>query len=316
MKILTIYFQYLRAEAHYQFLLLLQKLFNIYTPVAAIVADLLPRFNELLALEGKLVDAIRASEYTAELAEADHRVDRDIVGINKIIESGLHHYDPNVAKSARILELRMKSFRGDIEKKTYEEEAAAVKILVADFQTTYAAHIATLALTDWVIELAAAQTEFERLFLLRNTELADRPQERLREVRKEMDAVYRLIVERIDAYNVLHKDDPTCLQFVNELNREITYFNEHTHRPAKKDLSVGDHAVVEPIPTQPYTGKAVTVIPKVHYREDEKQTVELVFAVDFTVTYKNNTKVGTANLVIHGKGKYKGQKTVTFNIAR
>ncbi|MDR3236031.1 MAG: hypothetical protein LBT48_04805 [Prevotellaceae bacterium] len=53
-----------------------------------------------------------------------------------------------------------------------------------------------------------------------------------------------------------------------------------------------------------------------HYREEGKPTVELVFAKDFDVTYKNNTDVGTADLTIHGKGAYKGQKLTTFNIAR
>ncbi|MDR3261023.1 MAG: hypothetical protein LBT78_04225 [Tannerella sp.] len=36
---------------------------------------------------------------------------------------------------------------------------------------------------------------------------------------------------------------------------------------------------------------------------------------DFTVTYRKNIEVGTADLIIHGKGAYKGTKTVTFNIA-
>lgn len=38
--------------------------------------------------------------------------------------------------------------------------------------------------------------------------------------------------------------------------------------------------------------------------------------VDFSVTYRNNVNVGTATLILHGKGAYKGQKIVTFNIAR
>jgi hypothetical protein len=74
--------------------------------------------------------------------------------------------------------------------------------------------------------------------------------------------------------------------------------------------------VVETIDTQKYTEKAVTPIPRGYYREEGKPTVELVFAKDFSVTYKNNKEVGTAELTLHGKGAYKGQKTVTFNIAR
>jgi hypothetical protein len=104
--------------------------------------------------------------------------------------------------------------------------------------------------------------------------------------------------------------------FIAELNAIITYFNDHTHRHARKDLSEGDHTVVEPVETQPYTGRPITVVPKVYYREDGKQTENLALGKDFSVTYKNNTNVGTANLTIHGTGKYKGTKTVTFNIAR
>jgi hypothetical protein len=49
MKILKIYFSYLRNEAHYQFLLIVQKLFASYTQVANIVSDLL---SQLYPLDG------------------------------------------------------------------------------------------------------------------------------------------------------------------------------------------------------------------------------------------------------------------------
>jgi hypothetical protein len=77
-----------------------------------------------------------------------------------------------------------------------------------------------------------------------------------------------------------------------------------------------DYCVVEPIDTQKYTEKAVVPIPKAYWRGNEKHaTVELVFAKDFSLTYKNNIKIGTAEVTLHGKGAYKGQKTATFNIA-
>jgi hypothetical protein len=107
----------LRNEAHYQFLLLVQKLFSTYPAVAALVTDLLTPFFDLLALEGKLVDALRRSGYTEELAEADQRVDRDIVGINATVESALHHFDPAMVAAAKHVSIRLKSFRGEIDKK-------------------------------------------------------------------------------------------------------------------------------------------------------------------------------------------------------
>jgi hypothetical protein len=154
----------------------------------------------------------------------------------------------------------------------------------------------------------------ERLFAQRNADLADRPQESMKDVRKNIEAAYRKITGRIDAA-VIMNNDGTCDEFIAQLNEKITYENNRHHH-AKKDLAATDHCVVEPIDTQTFTGKAVTPLPAAHYREDDKPTTELVFAKDFEVTYKNNTDVGTADLVIHGKGEYKGQKTVTFNIAR
>jgi hypothetical protein len=199
----------------------------------------------------------------------------------------------------------MKSFRGVIEKKAYEEESGAVKILVRDLQTTYAPQVSYLNFYSWVNEIENAQQEFERLFLLRNDELADRPHEKLKDVRKEIDVVYRRMVGQIDSYTVLNGDTSTE-PFVRRINEEIVYFNEHTHHHAKKDIA---KAAVDSIPDQMYAGKPVVLIPAV-FDEDK----ELVFSQDFELSYKNNNAVGTADVIIHGKGAFKGKKIVSFNI--
>jgi hypothetical protein len=252
-----------------------------------------------------LVDQVRKSGYTAELAETDARLDRDIVGLNSAIDAALHHFDPETVKAAKTLDVLMKSFRGEIEKKAYEEESGAVKILVRDLQTTYATQVSYLNFHSWVTEIDSAQQEFERLFLLRNDELADRPHEKLKTVRKEIDAVYRRMVGQIDAYTVLNGDASTE-PFVRRINEEIVYFNEHTHHHAKKDIA---KAAVNNIADQVYAGKPVVLIPEV-FDEDK----ELVFSQDFELSYKNNNAVGTADVIIHGKGAFKGKKIVSFNI--
>jgi hypothetical protein len=314
-KIKTIHLNYLRNEAHYEYLVVFKNLLVRFPAIMSLlIAAVYEKFMALLQLEGKLVDAAKKSDYTQKIADADHRVDNDLIGLREAIVSATRHFDPAIADAAKSLYNRMKAF-GSISQKSYEEETAAVNILLADLQGEYAQRVNIVGLNAWVTELAAAEAEFEQLLALRSEEAAGKPQERQKDVRREIDVVYHQLTERIDA-NAVIAEPGTYDEFIDLLNVEITYFNEHTHRHARKDLSVGDHTVVEPIPTQPYTGKAVTVIPKVHYREDEKKTVELVFAVDFSVTYKNNKDVGTANLIIHGKGKYRGQKTVTFNIAR
>ncbi|MDR1346328.1 MAG: DUF6261 family protein [Bacteroidales bacterium] len=305
MKIKKIHLEYLRNEAHYQFMLLVQKLFAAYPATSDIVADLIPALLDLTKTEGQLVDALKASQYTEQIAEADRRVDRDITGINAAIASALRHYDPAVAKAARELEVRMKSIRGEIAKKAYGEESAAVKILLADLRNIYTSQVTLLGLSGWVTELNEAQAAFEQLFILRNSELAARPQEKLQAVRKEINSVYRSIVERIDAYGILNSIDITR-KFIGELNREVEYFNEHSRQHAKMDI---DKAAVASIPDQIWEGKPVIVLPVVTYEGDE-----LVFTKDYELSYRDNVHPGTAAVLIHGKGTFQGLKTVSFNI--
>jgi hypothetical protein len=305
MKIEKIYFSRLRNEAHYQFLLLLRKLFAAHSDVEAIVAPLRSNFDDLLSTEGKLVDAVRGSKFTEKLKLADERVDKAITGINNTIEAGLHHYDLQVEDAAKVLAIRMKAFRGEIEKKAYEEESAAVKILVKDFLLVYTEQVTLLNLTGWVTEVGAAQKAFEELFIERNAELAARTDQTLVEVRHEIETVYRGMIDLISA-SILINGSSEVETFVEQLNRQVAYFNEHAHHQKKHDLK---DAFVENIPDQPFEGEPITYLPTVRY-EDKK----LVFARDYDLLYKDNEVPGTATIIIRGKGGYTGKTEVRFNI--
>lgn len=57
-----------------------------------------------------------------------------------------------------------------------------------------------------------------------------------------------------------------------------------------------------------YTGKAIKPTVRVYDGET------LLTNKSYSVSYKNNTKVGTASVIIKGKGNYTGSYTMTFNI--
>jgi hypothetical protein len=304
-KIKFIHFKYLRREAHYQFLELFNRLLDSYLEVKEIVGVFYIEFSQLLAKEKKLADAQKNSDYTAQIVAADHRDDRLLIGIKKIISIATRHFNPIIAEAAISLQNRLKPF-GDIIRKSYEEEAAAIRILLADFQGEYAEKVDLVGLTSWIMELEIAVTDFERLLQLRNTEQAAKPLERLREIRTEIEDVYRKMIDRFNAFCTIEEKE-VYTEFINQLNVQIDYFNEHNHRQSSKDIKV---AVVKPIPTQIYKGKAITIIPEVSIGE-----TELVFGKDFTLTYKNNESVGNAEIIVHGKGAYKGNKSITFFIS-
>ncbi|MBR1751502.1 MAG: leucine-rich repeat protein [Ruminococcus sp.] len=62
--------------------------------------------------------------------------------------------------------------------------------------------------------------------------------------------------------------------------------------------------------TQTYTGKALKPSPTVLLNP----CTQLVKGVDYTVSYKNNKKVGKATITITGKGNYTGSVSKTFSI--
>ncbi|MBR3159182.1 MAG: hypothetical protein IKF14_08795 [Atopobiaceae bacterium] len=71
---------------------------------------------------------------------------------------------------------------------------------------------------------------------------------------------------------------------------------------------VSDAEVVG-ISEQTYTGMPLK--PKLVVKQDGRT---LKAGTDYSVTYKNNVKVGTATATIKGKGAYRGSKSVTFQI--
>ncbi len=79
-----------------------------------------------------------------------------------------------------------------------------------------------------------------------------------------------------------------------------------TAEKTKIDIS---EAKVTTVKDQIYTGKAVKPAVIVKY-----DNTKLIKGTDYTVTYKNNRKVGTAAVTITGKGSYTGTKTVYFDI--
>lgn len=67
--------------------------------------------------------------------------------------------------------------------------------------------------------------------------------------------------------------------------------------------------VFKTVEKQEYTGKAIK--PGVTVKDG---SYTLKKGTDYTISYSNNTKIGTAKALIKGKGKYSGSKKVSFQI--
>ncbi|HCL21242.1 MAG TPA: hypothetical protein DHW47_04800 [Oscillibacter sp.] len=113
---------------------------------------------------------------------------------------------------------------------------------------------------------------------------------------------------------------PTYFQFtpvdpltVNNKEVTISYTEGNVTKTAKQKITVNPKVLtanmVQPIASQPYTGS--TIEPTVTVKDGSKT---LTAGTDYTVTYKDNTDVGTAKVIVTGKGNYTGSVETKFNI--
>ncbi|MGN0577208.1 MAG: hypothetical protein ACI4J4_01175 [Ruminiclostridium sp.] len=111
---------------------------------------------------------------------------------------------------------------------------------------------------------------------------------------------------------VLHgtvMDGTICVFPTADVTKNITPefdFSKKVSEGSSKKLS---SLKISTISDKTYTGKAIK--PSVTVKNGSKT---LKNGTDYTLTYKNNTKIGKASVTIKGKGDYTGSKTIDFNI--
>ncbi|MDR3308932.1 MAG: DUF6261 family protein [Tannerella sp.] len=286
--------------------------FVIFKDVALLVPDELAEFNRLLAIERAVHNFDRKSPFTVRIHENDENTVRDMHGLTHSIKAALYSHDPQVVKSARILDERLQQL-GIIYNMHFDEQTATITKLTDDFTGRLAADATKVGVNLWVTYIMEDNEAIKSLMSKRAAEISNRPSGDMRfGIRPEIEAVYKRITGIINA-NIVSNGEALCGDFVRQLNVKIAYVNEHdVHHHNLKNIA---DAIAAPIPVQTCTGKVIIPIPELHYAEEGRPTVELIFTVDFTVTYKDNLNAGDAEIIVHGKGNFKGQKIITFNIA-
>jgi hypothetical protein len=277
--------------------------------VAALMLDL----NVWMTRGQAVLDWLARSAYTKAIEAADAKLDELLVGINSVVEAGRHSFAPALQDSAERLYNMLKQY-GRVSRESYDAEVGAVRELIRQFTGPFSHDVDNLGLGMWVQYLQLDVDDLDRLLRLREAEQGTKPPYTADEVRKGLRDVYHNITAVIEGHAVA-ETAPDFAAFIDLVNPAIVHLNEEFHR-AKKDLSVGGRVVFADIAKQFFTGKPITVIPKVYFRIAGEEAVELVLGKDFSVTFKNNTDVGTATVTIHGKGAYTGQASTTFNIER
>jgi hypothetical protein len=280
---------------------------------------LITSYRDKVLQEENIYKWMRKSEFTEKKAEADHARDRALTGMLGIVRTNMKHFDPAIRDNATHVYNLLSNY-GDLTRAGYDAETAGIESIVARLTSAdYLPAVQNLGLMPWITELEAQNALFKSYVGDVSQEQIEKPTISQRVARQETDVALQHITTRVTALVHLNGVDDYAV-FVTEFNVLVNHYNTLLHEHYGRLHSRTDitPAVIAPIAPQPYTGKPVYVIPAVTLAKTAKDgsvtEVELVFSVDYTVSYRSNINPGTATLIITGIGLYTGEIVTTFNI--
>lgn len=252
------------------------------------------------------LDRPRSSLFTERIKQANDICDATVDDIKRSIKAGNKSTVADKASAGEILKHFMKPF-WNINRKPLPSQISMTGELLLRYTG------------DAVLQQAAQTLSIDGLFTAlapQNTVLSNLYNRRLAEYAAETPSASGIKHTVVEDYNAV------CSVILRAVNIEpvqealVAVFNgaDSIRRkysallPAKINIA---GAVTEPLLSYEYTGKAITPIPVMYY-----EGRELVFAVDFSVSYKNNVEVGEATVIMYGKGRFCGTHIRKFNIVK
>ncbi len=219
MKVRNMALSRLNNEEHCQFHTEFEELVTGYTPETLNVTEDYAAYLPVLSTEKEVLNILVTSAFTNEKEDADRYRDSIARGITNLVKSATKHFNPEVRKAASRIQIVLDEY-GNIMKRSYVEETAAVSSLTSRLESDYADDVALVGLAPWITELKAANQGFQDVEKQQNDEEIAKGIWRMKEIRVEVDAAYRKLVDRINASIIINGEE-LYVDFVNEVNQRI-----------------------------------------------------------------------------------------------
>lgn len=206
----------LRNEEHFQFGTDILKILSDHNPEALKIQHEVLNYADCQAQEGILLNQISTSASTKSLAELDGERDDLFRGLVLTAKGALYHFDAEKRSRAGKLSIILAEY-GNIARKSYDAESAALSKLTAEAKSIYKDVFEGVGLLEWIDRLEAVNNEFQAVMHERYQETAEKQEGSLREFRLESDAAYLSLMDKLDAF-MLITGDAMYAACIKELN--------------------------------------------------------------------------------------------------
>jgi hypothetical protein len=229
-------YQYTNA-LHLQFFIALVTLIKKFGVNILKIGALFDKICSAIEKEESAYKVIRKSDISNLKAESDHVRDDIVVGIKKLLESALHHFDAAIREAAYRLKIVFDTYDNPtpLIHLSYDAETLSINNMLQEWENKYMADLEILGLITWVKELRDRNNAFDELTKRYSEQLAEKTPLRPKEVRRETDELYKQIILVINANiimeteeneNVKNDGESAFAPFVNELNVLIKHYND------------------------------------------------------------------------------------------
>jgi len=222
MKAQNITFGRMRNDEHFQFhtefIELVKRSGAANLKVEAQFEAYLPCFHRA----DEALKKIPKSALTEEIQKADKRRDSAFTALVYKHRSALSDFRPEIQQAAKKLSILFNTY-GNLSRKPLVEQTSGIYNIMQELRGGYAEAIQTLELQELVDELEAAGNHFSLLYRQRLDESAQKTKTVLSQERKNMDAAYRQLVQRLNAL-ILVEGEAAFADFVQALNTLISKY--------------------------------------------------------------------------------------------
>ncbi len=220
-RILTLFLYRLRNGEYFQFMSDFKSLLLSLNPATIHSETEFAQFETALTKLDEELRVDQGSVLTEELQNLDQDRDNMWRAIEMRIDATLLCTIAEEAEAAKRLK-RLFNLYGDLRRISYNEETAGLTNLLGDLaKPVHAGFVATCGLDTWVARLNELNVAFKAKQNERDTELANKNSGNAKIVRLEIDPLYELMVERVNALISLNMQTPEIEDFVKELNQKI-----------------------------------------------------------------------------------------------
>ncbi|MDR0988074.1 MAG: DUF6261 family protein [Prevotellaceae bacterium] len=194
-------------------------------------------FEKAVEQEESLLKLSSKSLLTAEIVAADKQRVTLFTSLHKVANSYLTVLE--LAPSATAVVQVIRNYNINVEGQL-DQKSGLMGNLIHDCQTTYAADIGRIGLTELVSDLASANQRVIDLMEQRDTDRKDHVNGALRSARKATDAAYHYFIETLNAHVQLEGESGYA-DFISYLNSVILrYRHEIFHQKGKHPSGAGD----------------------------------------------------------------------------